>query len=125
MADWIIHLIEQGGYWGIALLMFIENVFPPIPSELIMGAGGIAVARGARVRQWLTVAIGAALLVLPFQANAPLARVGSAAGWGAGQFGPHASRRAAPFTFGRNGAVSRFMGNHPVSRETGQRASKP
>ena len=46
MADWIIHLIEQGGYWGIALLMFIENVFPPIPSELIMGAGGIAVARG-------------------------------------------------------------------------------
>ena len=47
MADWIIHLIEQGGYWGIALLMFIENVFPPIPSELIMGAGGIAVARGS------------------------------------------------------------------------------
>ena len=46
MADWIFHLIEQGGYWGIALLMFIENVFPPIPSELIMGAGGIAVARG-------------------------------------------------------------------------------
>ena len=47
MADWIIQLIEQGGYWGIALLMFIENVFPPIPSELIMGAGGIAVARGS------------------------------------------------------------------------------
>ncbi len=46
MADWIVHLIEQGGYWGIAFLMFIENVFPPIPSELIMGAGGIAVARG-------------------------------------------------------------------------------
>ena len=46
MADWIIQLIEQGGYWGIALLMFIENVFPPIPSEVIMGAGGIAVARG-------------------------------------------------------------------------------
>ena len=39
-------MIEQGGYWGIALLMFIENVFPPIPSEVIMGAGGIAVARG-------------------------------------------------------------------------------
>ena len=46
MAEWILNLIEQGGYWGIALLMFIENVFPPIPSELIMGAGGIAVARG-------------------------------------------------------------------------------
>lgn len=39
-------MIEQGGYWGIAALMFIENVFPPIPSELIMGLGGVAVARG-------------------------------------------------------------------------------
>ena len=46
MTEWILHFIEQGGYWGIALLMFIENVFPPIPSEVIMGLGGIAVARG-------------------------------------------------------------------------------
>jgi membrane protein DedA with SNARE-associated domain len=46
MDGWIIRLIEQGGYWGIAALMFIENVFPPIPSELIMGLGGVAVARG-------------------------------------------------------------------------------
>jgi hypothetical protein len=27
MTEWILHLIEQGGYWGIAFLMFIENVF--------------------------------------------------------------------------------------------------
>ena len=46
MAAWILTLIEQGGYWGIAFLMFLENVFPPIPSELIMGMGGIAMARG-------------------------------------------------------------------------------
>ncbi|OYX91142.1 MAG: alkaline phosphatase, partial [Novosphingobium sp. 35-62-5] len=45
MNDWIVQLIEGGGYWGIAFLMVIENVFPPIPSELIMGLGGIAVAR--------------------------------------------------------------------------------
>lgn len=47
MNDWIIRLIEQGGYWGIFFLMVLENVFPPIPSELIMGVGGIAVARGS------------------------------------------------------------------------------
>ena len=47
MDQWIITLIERGGYWGIALLMFLENVFPPIPSEVIMGLGGIAVARGS------------------------------------------------------------------------------
>jgi membrane protein DedA with SNARE-associated domain len=46
MNDWIIHLIEQGGYWGIFALMVLENLFPPIPSELIMGVGGIAVAHG-------------------------------------------------------------------------------
>jgi len=47
MNDWIISLIEQGGYWGIFALMVLENIFPPIPSELIMGVGGIAVARGS------------------------------------------------------------------------------
>lgn len=31
---------------GIMLLMALENIIPPIPSELIMGLGGIAVARG-------------------------------------------------------------------------------
>jgi membrane protein DedA with SNARE-associated domain len=34
MKDWIVHIIESSGYAGIALLMFLENVFPPIPSEL-------------------------------------------------------------------------------------------
>ncbi len=46
MQDFIIEAIEQGGYVGIALLMAIENIFPPIPSEVIMGIGGISVARG-------------------------------------------------------------------------------
>lgn len=46
MNDWIFRLIEGGGYWGIAFLMVVENIFPPIPSELIMGIGGISVAQG-------------------------------------------------------------------------------
>lgn len=46
MHDFTIRAIEQGGYVGIFLLMMLENVFPPIPSEVIMGAGGVAVARG-------------------------------------------------------------------------------
>ena len=46
MDELILNLIEQGGYWGIFALMVIENVFPPIPSEVIMGFGGMAVARG-------------------------------------------------------------------------------
>jgi len=47
MSAWIIRLIEGGGYLGVAFLMALENIFPPIPSELIMGVGGLAVARGS------------------------------------------------------------------------------
>jgi membrane protein DedA with SNARE-associated domain len=46
VTDFIIHWIVAGGYLGIFLLMALENVVPPIPSEVIMGLGGIAVARG-------------------------------------------------------------------------------
>jgi membrane protein DedA with SNARE-associated domain len=46
MTDIIINMIAWGGYIGIFLLMAVENVFPPIPSEVIMGLGGMAVARG-------------------------------------------------------------------------------
>jgi membrane protein DedA with SNARE-associated domain len=46
MSDWVVQLIDAGGYWGIAFLMVLENVFPPIPSELIMGIGGIRVGQG-------------------------------------------------------------------------------
>lgn len=46
MHDWIIQSIAAGGYLGIFLLMALENIFPPIPSELIMGLGGIGVAHG-------------------------------------------------------------------------------
>ena len=46
MGEFILNLVEQGGYVGIALLMALENIIPPIPSELIMGLGGVMVARG-------------------------------------------------------------------------------
>jgi membrane protein DedA with SNARE-associated domain len=46
MGEWIINLIERMGYLGIALLMFLENLFPPIPSELIMPLSGFTASRG-------------------------------------------------------------------------------
>ena len=57
MGEWIIELIGRGGYWGIAFLMALENIFPPIPSELIMGVGGLQVARGA-MEFWPLLAAG-------------------------------------------------------------------
>lgn len=59
MNEIIVRLIEQGGYWGIFALMVIENVFPPIPSEVIMGLGGVAVARGT-MSFWPLLLVGTA-----------------------------------------------------------------
>ncbi|MBH5322635.1 DedA family protein [Aurantiacibacter sediminis] len=46
MHEFIIDLIARSGYFGIFLLMVLENVIPPVPSEVIMGIGGILVDRG-------------------------------------------------------------------------------
>lgn len=46
MFEWITSFVEQNGYLGIALLMLLENVFPPIPSELIMPMAGYTAAEG-------------------------------------------------------------------------------
>ncbi|PSB50957.1 DedA family protein [Chamaesiphon polymorphus] len=46
MVEWINNLMGSLGYWGIGLLMFLENLFPPIPSELIMPLAGFTVAQG-------------------------------------------------------------------------------
>jgi len=46
MLDWITTTINSLGYLGIGFLMFVENLFPPIPSELIMPLAGFVVAQG-------------------------------------------------------------------------------
>jgi len=45
MDEWIRQFLEQYGSFGVGLLMLIENVFPPIPSELVMPWAGYAVSQ--------------------------------------------------------------------------------
>jgi len=40
MQNWIIETMESFGYLGIFLLIALENLFPPIPSEVILTFGG-------------------------------------------------------------------------------------
>ena len=47
MIDWITGLMNTLGYAGIALLMFLENIFPPIPSEIVMPLAGFTALRAA------------------------------------------------------------------------------
>lgn len=46
MAEWILGFMDSLGYPGIVLLMIAENLFPPLPSELILPAAGFAAAQG-------------------------------------------------------------------------------
>jgi membrane protein DedA with SNARE-associated domain len=40
MENWITQFMEQYGYLGVFLMIALENVFPPIPSEIILPFGG-------------------------------------------------------------------------------------
>ncbi|MBS4209960.1 DedA family protein [Bacillus sp. FJAT-50079] len=40
MQQWITQIMEQYGYFGILFLIALENIFPPIPSEVILTFGG-------------------------------------------------------------------------------------
>jgi membrane protein DedA with SNARE-associated domain len=46
MFELITNFLEKSGYLGVFALMALENIFPPIPSEMIMPFAGFVVARG-------------------------------------------------------------------------------
>ena len=46
LAGWVVSVIEGVGALGVALLVLLENVFPPIPSELVLAFAGFSAARG-------------------------------------------------------------------------------
>ncbi|MBY0537793.1 DedA family protein [Patescibacteria group bacterium] len=46
MTEMVINFITQNGYWGVFVLMVAENLFPPIPSEVILPFVGHSVAKG-------------------------------------------------------------------------------
>jgi membrane protein DedA with SNARE-associated domain len=55
--EFIRETIASGGALGVAILMFVENLFPPIPSELIMPLAGFEAASG-RMSFWAIVIAG-------------------------------------------------------------------
>lgn len=72
MLRWMVHLVTSLGPWGVGLLMAIENVVLPLPSELIMPLGGFVAARGRTSLWWVIVAgtVGSVVGALPVYAAA-------------------------------------------------------
>ena len=59
MHDLIFEAISKAGYFGIFVMMALENIIPPIPSEVILGIAGVLVARG-EMSYWPLVLIATA-----------------------------------------------------------------
>ena len=58
LATWVQDVINQFGYFGVALLVIIENVFPPIPSEIVLPFAGFVAQQGSSAAQSNTSVIG-------------------------------------------------------------------
>jgi membrane protein DedA with SNARE-associated domain len=56
LGAWILNTVQTGGYVGVAFLTLIENIFPPIPSELILPVAGFLVSSGELNFVWVVVA---------------------------------------------------------------------
>lgn len=70
MQSTLIEFINDYGYLGILLLIFVENIFPPIPSEVVLVFGGFLTTQSEMVIPYVILAatvgatLGAAVLYL-------------------------------------------------------------
>ena len=46
LADWTTQVIDRLGYLGVGLLVALENIFPPIPSEVVLPFAGFVARDG-------------------------------------------------------------------------------
>lgn len=46
LTGWVTDVIDALGYGGVAFLVALENVFPPIPSEIVLPFAGFVAGRG-------------------------------------------------------------------------------
>jgi len=56
IAQWVTDVIEALGYGGVAFLVALENVIPPIPSEVVLPLAGFLAGQGRFVLPLLILA---------------------------------------------------------------------
>ena len=68
MADWVFSIVDRMGSLGVGLLILLENLIPPIPSEVVLPLAGFRASTGAlnvvAVWVWSTVGSVAGALIL-------------------------------------------------------------
>ena len=63
IAEWATHVLEQSGYAGLALLMTLESMIAPVPSEAVMPFAGFLVVQGAFSLEGAVLASSAGTLI--------------------------------------------------------------
>jgi membrane protein DedA with SNARE-associated domain len=58
MFNWIANVIARLGYTGVIGLTFLENLFPPIPSELVIPMAGFVAASEGEMRLGFVIVAG-------------------------------------------------------------------
>ncbi len=66
MREWIIGVLNQFGYGGVVFLIALENIFPPIPSEVILTFGGFMTTCSDMRLWWMIAAATAGSLIGAF-----------------------------------------------------------
>lgn len=61
LAGWVVGIIDGIGAPGVGALIALENIFPPIPSEVILPFAGFSASRGDLdpVLAWVAATVGA------------------------------------------------------------------
>jgi membrane protein DedA with SNARE-associated domain len=78
VSDWALKIVETLGYFGVFLLIAVENLIPPIPSELILPLAGFSVGQGELTFVGVMVAATAGSVVGALVLYALGARIGEA-----------------------------------------------
>lgn len=83
MSDFVTSIMDSMGYTGIAFLMLLENIIPPIPSEIVMPAAGASARHGRYTLPGVVLAgtLGSVLGALPWYGMARYAGTEKLAGW--------------------------------------------
>lgn len=63
LAGWVVSVIEALGPVGVGLLVALENLFPPIPSEVVLPVAGYVASQGGMSLGWAVVAATAGAVI--------------------------------------------------------------
>lgn len=63
MDNWIMEFVAEHGYVGVCLLLLVENIFPPIPSEVILTFSGFVTTVSAMTKTGVIMAATAGSVI--------------------------------------------------------------